>query len=349
MQGTLARVKVWTPDGRIVYSDAPSLIGQVFPLADDQAAALATGTMSEPKLSDLSAAENRLESSDERLVEVYVPIVAADGSSLLVESYLRPDGVLSSGRLVTEQLWPIVLAALAFLAIAQWPLAWRLATDLRVGHEARERLLRRAVDSSLAERRRIAADLHDGLVQSLAGVAYDLSGSADQATDPATAADLERGADGVRAAMQEARSVLVDLYPPNLAATGLATAVTDLGSNVATRGIAVTTAVTDDDSLGDTRQAVVYRVAQEALRNVVKHSAATHVAIRLDVSHGACHLRIEDDGVGLGQVDLADRRQAGHVGLAILHDLAREVGARLEIGPGHPRGTILALEMGGPR
>ena len=164
--------------------------------------------------------------TDDRLIEVYVPIEALDGTPLLVESYLRLDSALTSGRVVAEQVLPLVLAGLALLAIVQWPLAWRLARDLRVGHEARERLLQQAADSSQEERRRIAGELHDGLVQSLAGVAIDLAGSAERATDPtATVAALGRGAEGVRAAMREARSLLVELYPPNLRSAGLANAV----------------------------------------------------------------------------------------------------------------------------
>jgi signal transduction histidine kinase len=346
--GSLARVKIWAPDGRIVYSDEPLLIGSVFPLAEDQTAALASGITSDPHISDLAAAENRLENADDRLIEVYVPIRALDGSPLLVESYLRLDSVLTSGRLVAEQILPLVLAGLGLLAIVQWPLAWRLARDLRAGHEARERLLRRAAESSDDERRRIAGELHDGLVQSLAGVALDLAGSADRTTDPVAGAAIERGAEGVRAAMREARSLLVELYPPNLRASGLANAVTDLGAKVSARGIAVTTEIEDDGSLSDTDQAVVFRVAQEALRNVVKHSAATQVAIRIAVVAGGCALTITDDGVGLDlDTQLAsERRDAGHLGLTLLADLARDAGGTLHIRRGDPRGTVVALDLG---
>ena len=195
--GSLARIKIWTADGRIVYSDEPLLIGSVFPFTDEQTAALESGVTGEPRISDLAAAENRLENADERLIEVYVPIQALDGTPLLVESYLRLDSVLASGQLIAEQILPLVLVGLALLAIVQWPLAWRLARDLRTGHEARERLLLRAAESSNDERRRIAGELHDGLVQSLAGVAFDLAGSADRLHDPAAVVALERGAEGV--------------------------------------------------------------------------------------------------------------------------------------------------------
>ncbi len=345
--GSLARVKIWAADGRIVYSDEPLLIGSVFELTPDQTSALASGRPSEPHVSDLAAPENWLESADDRLIEVYVPITALDGTPLLVESYLRLDSVLTSGRLIAEQVLPLVLAGLALLVVVQWPLAWRLTRDLRAGHEARERLLRRAADSSQEERRRIAGELHDGLVQSLAGVALDLAGSAERTEDPAAVAAMERGAEGVRGAMREARSLLVELYPPNLRAAGLANAVTDLGAKVSARGIAVTSDIEDDGSLSDADQAVVYRVAQEALRNVVTHSGATLVTIRLAVADGGCDLEIRDDGVGFDPEPAWDRPADGHLGLTVLGDLARDAGASLEVRRGDPQGTIVALQLEG--
>lgn len=343
--GSLARIKIWTADGRIIYSDEPLLIGTVFPLSDEQVLAFETGLPSEPEISDLAAAENRLETTDERLIEVYVPIRALDGSPLLVESYLRLDSILTSGRLIAEQILPLVLVGLALLAIVQWPLAWRLTRDLRAGHEARERLLLRAADSSQEERRRIAGELHDGLVQSLAGVALDLAGSADRTKDPKAAAAIERGAEGVRGAMREARSLLVELYPPNLRSAGLANAVTDLGAKVSARGIEVATEIEDDGSLSDARQAVVYRVAQEALRNVVNHSRAEHVVIRIHVADGGCRMAIEDDGVGFDPSTLPDGPADGHLGLTVLQDLAREAVATLEIRRADPHGTVLVLQL----
>jgi signal transduction histidine kinase len=343
--GSLARVKIWASDGRIVYSDEPLLIGSVFPFTDEQTTALASGVTGEPHISDLAAPENRLENADDRLIEVYVPIRALDGTPLLVESYLRLDSVLTSGRLIAEQILPLVLVGLALLAIVQWPLAWRLARDLRAGHEARERLLQRAADSSQDERRRIAGELHDGLVQSLAGVALDLAGSADRTQDPGAVAALDRGAEGVRASMREARSLLVELYPPNLRSAGLANAVTDLGAKVSARGIDVTTDIEDDGSLSDVDQAVVYRVAQEALRNVVKHSGARHAVIHIAVVEGGCDLTIEDDGVGFDPVTPHDGPEDGHLGLTVVRDLARDAGASLDIRRGAEHGTVVTLQL----
>lgn len=348
LRGSLARIKIWDRDGRIVYSDEALLVGAVFPLSDKQLAAFESGLPSEPEVSELGEAENVLE-TDDRLVEVYVPIEALDGTPLLVESYLRLVSALASGRLVAGQILPLAIAGLAILAIIQWPLAWRLARDLHAGHAARERLLQRAADSSQEERRRIAGELHDGLVQSLAGVALDLSASADRAPNPSIARDFERGAEGVRAAMREARSLLVELYPPNLRSAGLANAIADLGAKAAGRGIAVTTEIEDDGSLSERDEAVVYRVAQEALRNVVKHSGATQVTIRLEVETGDCQLTVTDDGTGVDEVAVAGAPASGHLGLSVIRDLARDAGASLDVRQGDVAGTIVALRLGAVR
>jgi signal transduction histidine kinase len=145
--------------------------------------------------------------------------------------------------------------------------------------------------------------------------------------------------------MREARSLLVELYPPNLRSAGLANAVTDLGAKVSARGIVVTTEIVDDGSLSDVDQAVVYRVAQEALRNVVKHSRAKHAEIRITVADGGCELTIADDGIGIDEAAMSDKREEGHLGLTVLRDLASEAGAELVIRPGDPQGTVVALRL----
>jgi signal transduction histidine kinase len=145
--------------------------------------------------------------------------------------------------------------------------------------------------------------------------------------------------------MREARSLLVELYPPNLRSAGLVNAVTDLGAKVSARGIAVTTEIEDDGSLSDVAQAVAFRVAQEALRNVVKHSGASHAVIRVAVTGGGCELTVEDDGVGIKE-GASQEREVGHLGLTVLRDLALEAGARLDIRRIDPHGTLVALRLG---
>src|SRR3712207_2115491 len=85
---SIVRVKVWRPDGVVVYSDAASLIGKRYPLNESQRASFSDGSI-DAGLSDLSRPENHFERENNELLEVYVPTRTADGSAVLVETYVR--------------------------------------------------------------------------------------------------------------------------------------------------------------------------------------------------------------------------------------------------------------------
>ncbi len=86
--GSLVRVKLWTPEGQIVYSDQHGLIGASYPLAEDEQEVLRDNTVA-AELSDLSAPENRFERDPGRLLEVYLPVPAPGGQTLLFETYSK--------------------------------------------------------------------------------------------------------------------------------------------------------------------------------------------------------------------------------------------------------------------
>jgi len=88
----------------------------------------------------------------------------------------------------------------------------------------------------------------------------------------------------------------------------------------------------------------VFRVAQEAVRNVAEHSAAGTVDVRLAATDTVT-LTVADDGIGFDPATLADTPAGGHVGLLLLKDLARTAGGRLEIDASPGRGTRLHLEV----
>src|SRR5436305_5517553 len=175
----VVRVKVWTPEGRIVYSDEPRLIGQAFDLGAGERAALRTGKI-DADLSKLDEPENRYERPYNKLLEVYVPVHTIGGQKLLFETYLRYSSITASGRHIWGSFAPVMVGGLLLLFLVQVPLAWSLARGLRRGQEERERLLRRALDASDADRLPPPRDLPDGVVQSLAGVSYSLAAAADR-------------------------------------------------------------------------------------------------------------------------------------------------------------------------
>jgi signal transduction histidine kinase len=186
------------------------------------------------------------------------------------------------------------------------------------------------------ERHRIAADLHDGVVQDLAGVAFGLAPLAAKAP-PEDRRVLEEAVDCLRQGVRDLRTLLVEIHPPRLESAGLEAALDDLLSPLRSRGIR--TELHAEGSSG--ADALVYRVAREALRNVQAHAKAS--SVHVTVTPG--HLTVTDDGRGFAPGEREQRREQGHVGLALLEDLVHQQGGRLEIHSQPGRGTTVELEV----
>jgi two-component system NarL family sensor kinase len=343
----VVRVKIWTVGGRIVYSDEPRLIGSRYALDHAKLEVLRTGG-TRAELSDLSGPENRYEQGQGDLYEVYLPIRTPDGTPLLFETYQRSASVASTGRRIWLPFAGLLLATLVLLWLVQVPLAWRLARRLRRSQQDRELLLTRAVEASADERRRIAADLHDGVVQDLAGISYTLNAAAsadDRQTSPALRATLQEAAAGTRDSMRRIRSLLVEIHPPNLRVTGLEAALSDILSRLPAHGIATTLDLEDDLHLTEDTESLLYRATNEAIRNVERHAAATQVSVRIGRTNGRVHLEVEDNGVGFTPDQREQSRAGGHVGLSLLEELVTRMHGTLELQSTPGAGTSFVLEV----
>src|SRR3954447_20242261 len=149
------RVKIWTPEGRIVYSDEPRLIERTYPLSDDDLQALRDG-ITRAELSDLRRPENRFERSAGRLLEVYRQIMTPDGRPMLLETYSSYSDATARQVDIWIKFAPITVSVLLALLAMQLPLAHRMVAQLRASQQERELLQARALDTSTEERRRIA-------------------------------------------------------------------------------------------------------------------------------------------------------------------------------------------------
>jgi two-component system, NarL family, sensor kinase len=348
----VVRVKIWTPQGRIVYSDESRLVGSTFALGEEERTVLASPT-TVAEVSDLSRPENRYERGSGKLLEVYRPVWTPSGQPLLFETYLPYDTVTAR----TGQLWRgfagITLTCLLLLMVLLLPILWRLLDRVNAAQHQRVALLEHAVDASGDERRRIAATLHDGVVQELAAASFAVSGAAERAATVGQrdlAAMLHNAALTVRTTIGGLRSLLVDIYPPNLRSAGLAVALADLASTVRSRDIEVVLELPDDSRTGldEEGDQLVYRVAQESLRNVTRHAAANRVDIALVVTDEGVTFCVRDDGVGF-DVEAALRRPLdGHLGLQVMIDLTTRAGATLEVSSGPAAGTCWRLTVPRP-
>jgi two-component system NarL family sensor kinase len=335
LSGTpIVRVKIWDERGRIVYSDDSRLVGSTFALGPDELRVLRDGGV-EADASDLNRPENRFYRRFKRLVEVYVGIRGPNGSRLLYEDYERSSTISASSRRQWTGLLPALLGALLVLYLIQVPLAYSLGQRLRARQREREELLRRAIDASDLERRRIAADLHDGAVQRLAGVSLSLSAAAaGRGTIEGSgrlSVAVAAAASETRETIRELRTLLVDIYPPTLHRAGLPAALNDLVAPLQATGVSVSLRFPGSVQLSDDIEALFYRVAQEAIRNAKSHGAPTEVAVCVESESRQVVLSVVDNGRGfLADAD-GPHVSDGHFGLQLMHDLVDHAGGRLTV------------------
>ncbi|MDP9239401.1 MAG: histidine kinase [Actinomycetota bacterium] len=347
---SVVRVKLWTPQGRVVYSDEPRLIGNTYPLGAEERDALTTPT-TQAEVTELQRPENRYERGQGKLLEVYRPVWTPSGQALLFETYTKYEAVAQR----TAQLWRgfagIMVSSLLLLVVLLLPVLWALLDRLRRGQRQRERLLQHAVDASTEERQRIAGTLHDGVVQELAATSFAVTAAADQADalgQPQLADRIRTAAGTVRTSIGGLRSLLVDIYPPSLRAAGLVAALTDLAAAARSRDIDVRLELPDSASalgLDASCERLIFRVAQECLRNVARHAAARTVDVRLAAEGDVVVLQIEDDGIGFDLDAARHGTREGHFGLRLLPDLASQSGATLRVATAPGAGTKWRLEV----
>ncbi len=347
LSNSIVRVKIWSADGRVLYSDDPAQIGGRYGLDSGQLRLLNVGG-AKVEVSDLSRPENALDRGQGRLIEAYTRIRTPSGTPVLFEIYQRFGSVTASARRLLGALAPPILGAIGLILLVQVPLLWSLVRRLQREHEDREALLGNAIAASARERRRVASYLHDGPVQEIAGLAFSLAPLADGAvarSAPADAAVLHQTIERLRSTVRDLRVLLVELHPPHLAAAGLESAIADLVSPLQAGGVDVSVSIEDAERLAREQEALVYRVAQEAVRNAIAYAGATSVQVELRVDKNVARFIVSDDGRGFDAATRNRRRAEGHLGLSLIEELVRQSGGRLVISSSEGVGTTVALEV----
>lgn len=357
-EGPLAEVTIWHADGSVAYSTNPSVRDQRF-VPPPEVVKAVQGTPSSrlerPDGAPLPAVEDGVSptspppTGDGAHVEVYVPLEVPGRETLAFAAAYDNGSVSGISTELLQRFLPLILAPLILLQLIQLPAALSLANRLRRKEDERHQLFSRALEVSDRERARFAADLHDGPVQELSGVGYAL-GAIAPAVPAAQAPMLARIQEAVQRSVDSLRSLMTDLYPPDLDTGTLAQAVNTLAQPLREAGVAVEL---DLDGLPDLERetaVTLYRVTREVLANVEKHAHAQHVTITGSAVPGAeaggdrVRLVVADDGVGADPRRL-DRRREGHLGLRLVIDRVQNAGGRFTLtsSPGH--GTRVEAEM----
>lgn len=332
----ILRIKVWDSTGTILYSDVGELIGTSFPL-ESWAEELLAGGPGVISLGPQEEGENIYEAGTEDLVEVYVLSGAGTDTPLLFEMYFHAAVVRVPEHEMLLGMIPVFLVALGVLQAAQLIPGIALAKRVQRYQRARRALLQQAIEAGEQERARLARDLHDDIIQDLAGLAYILDPSPSTNGSDAPSAILQ-------GSIRKLREVTSELYSTPVSAADLPAALSVLVERTRSKGIRTRVDISEPVDLENRQATMLYRVGREALVNIMKHSEAKNVHLNLKPHGGLWTLRITDDGQGF---DVLNGSRESHFGLRMMSDAAELVGARLELVSTMDGGTCMAVTTGG--
>ncbi|MCP4424621.1 MAG: HAMP domain-containing protein [Chloroflexi bacterium] len=212
-----------------------------------------------------------------------------------------------------------------------------------------EELVEQLIDAQEAERKFVAYDLHDGLIQYLVAARLQLSKLtgiyADFPQDDKAAATLKETMAHLTQAVQEGRRVVEGLRPILLDDLGLAPALNELARDI---GQATGWEVAFENQIGDMRlspmvELTAFRVAQEALTNARKHALAGRVSVKLTQENGDLCVAVQDDGVGFDKVETRKHRQC--IGLVSMRERVTLVDGDFSVESDVGGGTAVTIHL----
>ena len=326
----IVRIKIWAADGTILFSDVTSLIGQKFEL-EPWAAQLLAGSPGTISLGEQHDEENTFESSSGDLVEVYVLSSADANMPLLFEVYYDDSVVRKPQRNILLGMIPVLLLSMAILQGAQLIPGIRLARQVQKRQRERRAMLQAALAAGERERRRLAADLHDDILQDLAGIAYALDPAADSGPDPGSI---------LRNSIGKLRMLTSELYSTPVSAAELPGALSVLIERIRSQNIRTIVSIEEPVPLDDRAATMCYRIAREAVTNIIKYANARNVELCLTKNPTSLELRVSDDGKGY---DPDAEVGPEHMGLRLMKDQSETVGASLHLSSEPGRGSTVRL------
>jgi len=222
-----------------------------------------------------------------------------------------------------------------------------LNRELRIAEENLRYLTGRLMQIQDAERRRVARDVHDGLGQYLVGVKMGIDQMARRlAHDPSCHESVSEISMLLNRAINETRTISHLLHPPLLDEIGLESALAVYTDGFAKRsGIAVSVGVSPDlGRLDSDIETALFRVVQECLLNVHRHSNSSTASVLLQRENGSIRLQISDEGVGMAAEEEPHGTRLG-VGLLGIRERIRQLNGKLEINSGKGKGTAVIVTV----
>jgi len=369
-------IKVWAPDGRVLYSNDRSLIGQRD--APQPMLAAAFAGIAQSQLTDLGDPAHRVERQRwPHLIETYVPVRRAGSADVIAvaEFYQRSDDLLQQVQAARRRSWLMVGGASLVMSALLVGLVRRASHTIRAQQGAlrdkvaqltealaqnrtlRERVQRAAARTTALNEQflhRVAADIHDGPGQGVALALMRLEPMMELCAACGPPAGQERAlGDGfssvqsaLRGALDELRAISKGLHLPEIAPLSLAEiaqrAVRDYERKV---GAGPAVAV---DVQGLPQQAplpvkiTLFRLLQESLANGFRHGAAVHQRITLTADDGELRVEVADDGRGF---DPQAAGAEGHLGIAGMRERVAILGGSFSVQSAPDCGTVIRATL----
>ena len=260
--------------------------------------------------------------------KIQVLLHTGDGSRLPVQISIRPlarNGVATIGMVVTDM------------------------TEARRNEEMLRALSHRLVQAQEAERGRVALELHDNITQLLCAIQLRSQALAHKlpARDGPAKGEAMKLREMLGHAAEEVERISRDLRPSVLEHLGLAVVLHDTGRAFAKRtGVALKLSCAPlIKRLPAAIELTLYRILQEALKNVEKHARARHVTVRLTKPDGTVQLTINDDGIGFDPDHPARQRKKNGLGLLGMRERATAAGGTLKIKSARHTGTEIEIRL----
>jgi signal transduction histidine kinase len=353
--------KIWSLDGRVLYSPDDAIVGHQFPI--DPGLARATHGEVVADVSTLDEPENAYERARfSRLVEVYAPVrEVSDGRVIAVnEFYLRPDALDAEIRDAQLRSWAVVggVGAFTYLILSgivkrgsdtirrqQAELQRRLDQNLRL-HERVRQAAGRTTALNEQALRRISADLHDGPGQALALALLRLDALQAPCDDNGVCArkrdDFATVHGAVRDALTDLRAISAGLRLPELSTLSVAQVATRaIHDHERRSGISVSQDLQRLPELAPLPiKIALLRTLQEALSNATRHGGGADVAVTLSRESDGLRLIVADHGPGFNP-DAAAR--SGRLGLAGMRERAELLGGSFQVDSAPGAGTTVRV------
>lgn len=264
-----------------------------------------------------------------------------------------------------EGEWNEARAPLSFEVLPAWyqTMLFRIAALLFIGamgaaaavavqrrrHMISQRTLRGQYEATIAERARIAQDLHDTLLQGFAGVALEIKAAAMALPErPDIAAEtLMRVQRLTRNSLREARESVWDMHETELGGEDLPAAL-ETCMRERTAGMQIQTSLETSGNrrrLAPSIEHAAYRIGREAISNAVKHADATRIDVHVAFTPEAVRVEVRDNGRGFTPEQAEVARHNGHFGLSGMSDRASATGGRCELRATPGEGTVVTLEL----